>query len=214
VRLLIDHLKELLSMFYEQGELQPTDIVLDKIKSSEGMDGGFLYFINLFNSLDLPESLKPEAFSKNSRAGRRYYLTQFIKPRWAPDVIQTINKKLDYESFDPSKHFNIHIEPQFSPLTNRFDIFLHFETNPYLPVKKATNKLDPVNYKKYLEIRSRFADKIKTAAIRDFSVGGGSNQIGKANIEIDSQNLCQVKESLQNTILNIAHAIDKIIDSK
>ena len=212
VRQLTDNLIELLTLFYDQGRLQPEDIVLEKLEDSEGMDGGFLYFTNLLNSLNLPQTLKPKEFSKNSKTGRRYYLTQLIKPNWAPEEIKASNRGLDYKSFDPSKHFNIHIEPQFSPLNNRFDIFLHFETNPYLPVKEARQYLDPIKYKEYLEIRSNFSEKIKLADIKAFRVGGRSNQIGKAIIDIGGKNLSQAQGCLKNTISNIAHAVDKIIE--
>ena len=203
---LLNHWLDLIELFYKKSQIDEGDIVLEKLQDEDGLDGSYLYFRAFLSKLALPNDLKNEGFFRASQQGRRYYGAIFSKDSWHPSEMEENHGSW---TLDPEKVFNIHFEPQFNVLSGIFNIYLHYEVNPYETLTWVRNNIPKTQYEKYISRREKFVQLLIETGIKKWEFGGGSNQIAK--VQLDFNNL-SVREAL-NKIEEIFGETSKAIDS-
>lgn len=116
-------------------------------------------FEKYFNSLS--ETLKKRfgfevSYANANNVDGDQYLLLFGKPEWVrlrmPSNIASFS---DEEQQKFSKTRNVHIEINWTPSRNRISIFVHYETNPYLP-EKDLKKLSKYMYEDFYKFKNDF----------------------------------------------------------
>jgi len=102
---------ECLGEFYSAGTLKDDDLLITKFVSGTTLDSGYLSFSGFFRSIG-PAGLEPSGTWRSSPQGRPFYGIQYRKASWFPNEVPSGN----WQKFEPSKHFDIHIECQFHRL--------------------------------------------------------------------------------------------------
>src|SRR5579884_2533996 len=118
---------ELLRRFYKSAELKDDAnlfAALGCARENE-LDSGFLLFCRFMESIDLPQGMVLKGSQRQSREGRRYYLTHFRKKAWAPSEMFRDGAKW---RLDPDTCFDIHVQPQYDVLGHKLVVYLHYET--------------------------------------------------------------------------------------
>ena len=198
----------LVKSFYSKSRIHPEDKICEKLQDDDGLDGGHLYFRQILSQLTLPEGLQIEGFFRDSRQGRRYYGTVFSKNLWHPGKLTESNGKW---SLEPDRVFNIHFEPQFSVLNGMFSIFLHYEINPYETAAWARKHIPSEQYDKYLKRRSRFVAALSEANAKDWTFGGGTNQIAKVRMDFQSLSSRDAQTAIERIFSECSISIDQIL---
>ena len=199
---------DLLARFYQTGRLRATDILLERLRENDPLEGSFLAFRSFMHSVPCPPGLSYLGSWRSSQAGRRYYLAQFGKGTWQPSEMDQSGQtwRLDSETC-----FNIHIEPQFNVLSGKFSIFLHYETNPYVPQKAARSSLGRGDFDAYGMQRGRFVSVFRTVCPSDCAVGVGWNQIAKATLSLDGLSVEASFRRFGDLFRRISKAVDKTL---
>ncbi len=206
---LMDDWLTLLEKFYEKSRIADNDILVGKLHDEEhDLDGGYLYFRTFVAGLNLGNGLKKGGCFRNSGQGRHYYATTISKEGWHPGVIRSTNGSyfLDLETV-----FNIHFEPQFHVLNGKLDIYLHYELNPYHPVKWANANLPVDQYEAYKQRRNRFYDLLEDNAPRQWKLGNHSNQLAKVEIDFQGYTMKDALVELEQLFEEASYCIDKVL---
>lgn len=200
---------ELVDSFYKNSIVDEKDILYEKLQDHDGLDGGYLYFRTFLSSLELPNGILNEGFFRDSRQGRRYYGAIFSKDSWHPAEMKENN---GYWSIDPDKVFNIHFEPQFDVLNGIFNIYLHYEINPYQTASWAKENLPREQYAKYKDKREKFAKELKSEGLPKWVFGGGSNQIAKVQLDFQNHSAKDAIMEIESIIDKTSQAIDSVLE--
>ena len=198
----------LVKRFYAKSIIYPDDKICEKLQNDDGLDGGYLYFRTFLSQLILPESLGIEDLFRDSRQGRRYYGAVFSKDGWHPGEVTQVN---DTWSLDSNKVFNIHFEPQFNVLTGGFNIYLHYEINPYETAAWAKKHIPAEQYNKYLIRRSRFVELLAETGTKEWIFGGGTNQVAKVQLDFQELSAIKVKNMIEKIFSDTSKAIDYVL---
>lgn len=210
VNKLTSDLCELLEQFYNYATTSPTDKALDKLQAENSLDASYLYFKAVMDQLKLPARLEFEFTFRDSRQGRRYYGAVLSKEEWHPaEMTEAGDGKW---SLNPERCFNIHIEPQFNVLSGVLNLFLHYEINPYETEAWAVKNILEADYQAYSDRRNKFINALQAADIAGLIIGGGSNQIAKAALEISEEmQLNDMLKMIEGFIDKVGAAVDRII---
>jgi hypothetical protein len=210
---LVEALYELLWEFYEHGNIRSDDLLIDRLASSGqgALDGGYLAFLSFLQELELPRGVEVDSPFRQSRRGRKYYGVTISKPDWRSAII-------DYFSgpnwtLEPDNH-HIHIEPQFNVLSSDFELFVHYETNHYQPVRSLHANVPPEQYAEYKHRRSAFAKRFAALAPPELKIGGRSNQIAKANLSLGDRTVKESSQIVSALIAKAATAIDDAVEQE
>lgn len=205
---LIDDWNDLVKQFYQCGTINQDDIITEKLSMSDDLDGGYLYFRSMLSELTFPVGLEVEYFFRSSRQGRHFYGAVISKDSWHQKEMSKINGKWQLNG---DADFNIHFEPQYNVLNGMFNLFLHYEVNPYETEKWVLNNIDSKQYDYYKMIREGFAHKLKAQNIKGLIFGGGSNQIAKASFNFQNKKNLEVQEMIVDFIAKVTDGIDSIL---
>lgn len=195
----------LLDVFYSKASVAAQDILLDKLQEYDPLEGNYLYFKAFIAGLPLSYNLRVESTFRSSAQGRRFFGAQISKASWHPGEMR------DGSDFDGTRHFHVHFEPQFDYLNGILNVYLHYEVNPYQPLNWVTKHIPSVKYDVYCTIRDRVVEALRLRHIPEFVIGGRSNQIGKAKLELKGATVSQARELIASAIGNMAAHIDQIL---
>lgn len=199
----------LVKCFYEREHVAPSDIFHDKLTDESGLDAGYLYFQNALKQFRLPNALEIEYCFRTSRQGRRFYGAVISKDTWHPEEMKEVNGAWE---INPQKCFNIHIEPQYNVLTGIFNLYLHYEINPYEPEQWVKDNIKESQYNRYIERRTLFISLLSSRNLPGWNFVGGSNQIAKVSLDSGKTTFAKIKTMIQNEIENISKSIDEVLD--
>ncbi len=199
---------DLVQQMYRAGQLNEEDEVLARLRSSGTTDGSYLYFRSLFRQSSLPPDLTILKFDKTSQQGRRYFLAVISKPHWHPSVMYPQDEQY---RLDPDTSFHIHFEPQFNVLNGSLNLYIHYEVNPYQTKPWALKNVHKADYAGYANRRDRFVDALESLAPKSLILGGGSNQIAKVPLSLDSVRYPAFKKQIEDTLAETSDTIDHIL---
>jgi len=204
--LLIRDWISMLGRFYSRENIDPEDLIQNKLRDDSELDSGYLYFRSFFKKIDLPNNLVVKEFFRTSQKGRHYYGAIISKNLWCSNLMERIDDKYDIED-----SFNIHFEPQYDVLNKRFNLFLHYEVNPYETNEWVQKNATESSLDKYEKRRMEIRDKLKKANPKDWLFTGGTNQIAKIPLKIGNRTTLQVEQYLINMIQEMSNQIDAIL---
>lgn len=196
---------ELVRDFYDSANLAPDREILSALGSDLGLEGNFLLFCRLMESLKTPQGLSYWGAWRGSHPGRRYFLAQFGKDSWAPEEMRKHGRKW---SLDAKACFNIHIEPQYNVLGGNFAVYLHYETNPYQPLRWLRVNVVQHDFEAYNKRRDAFIRNIRSSPPGGLRIGGRNNQIGKVQFSLEGLTLKQAKAKLSGVLATLTTAVD------
>lgn len=199
-QLVLRHWHELLGRFYAKATFQPDDKFFEKLANNDSLDGSYLFFCAFLEDVVAKLKLRNSHLQlrhtyRASQQGRHYYGAHITNPRWHP----------------PNSEFDLHFEPQFNLLEGTLDLFLHYETNPYMPKAEAEKRMSEKCLKVYREQRTQFAEELKK---HKFSQGkwqfrNGWNMIAKAITFVDCG---KTVEEVQNELVTLFEAAEAPIN--
>lgn len=208
---LLQDWRQILAEFYDRGQIHPRDVVTEKLKDSSGLEGGYLYFQKLINSLILPEGVEIRKYDKESHPGRRYFYAKIGRPSWAPAPMQKVASG-NYR-INPHRNFDLHVEPRFNPLDGVLHLYLHYEISPYRPAPWVRKNTDPAEYQQYLDVRRQFAKRLKDCRVEDLRITVSdrwTNMIGKSEYDYTGRMYPDVKRQLEQFIRNVTENVDSL----
>ncbi len=167
---------QLVREFYDASKLALGRDFLVAMSSETDLEGNFLLFRRFMETVQLPPGRSRRRIARESRPGRRYYLAMFGRKSWAP--VRMIEKGEKWH-LDRTDCFDIHIQPQYDVFERKFAVYLHYETNPYHPLRWLEVNLDSSDYTAYCRRRNSFVEQFRSHAPSEVTIGGRNNQIGK-----------------------------------
>lgn len=201
---------ELIKDFYDCELSNDSALFREVLTKNNELEGSYLSFKSIFNSIALPSQLSIDFFYRASNSGRRYYGAVITKPEWYSEEVLPINDKKALGTFKCDKNYFIHLEPQYDTIKNILTIPLHYEMNPYLPEREAKEIVLPDILERYKMDRNKFISYMQNMEIESFEFGGGWNQIGKLNIATDGNATIRAfKEKFVYFIEKVAYSVDK-----
>jgi hypothetical protein len=208
-RLLSDWL-ELVADFYSFETTDPDDLLLERLQADNGLEGNFLYFTSFVRGLHLPPGLDLEDWFRSSQTGRRYFGAVISKPDWHPE--EMVPTPSGGWHIDATKHYNIHIEPQFNVLAGVLSLYIHYEINPYRPNHWFVENVSANERQAYLDARQRFVSSLEKRRPANLAIGGGCNQIAKATYDFTGASTAAAAREVERLIESASAAIDCALD--
>ncbi|MEA1995744.1 MAG: hypothetical protein U9N18_06355, partial [Campylobacterota bacterium] len=202
---LIDDWNELLSRFYQCRSINHDDIATNKLSGTDNLDGGYLYFRSMLSELTFPPGLEVEDCFRSSRQGRRFYGAVISKDDWHPTEMSEVNGKWQLNG---GSDYNIHFEPQYNVLNGIFNLFIHYEVNPYETEKWVLKNIKFNQYNHYKAVRESFIQDLEARNVKGLIFGGGSNQIAKASFNFQDKSTSEIQTMLQDFMGKVSHEID------
>ena len=144
---------DVLEHFYASEQLDAGEQVAQRLSDAHTPDAGYLAFRTLIRSILLPPELALDHPFRQSQKGRRYYGAAVTKPRWKTEPFDDRGRRWTL----PKDNRRIHIEPQYDVLGRTLKVHIHYETNPYHPVKKLRERVPQDQYEMYTSRRNAFA---------------------------------------------------------
>ena len=86
--------------------------------------------------------------------------------------------------------YSIHFEPQFDLLKSRMNVFLHYETNPYLTQRQARTELPAPAFRRHLDRKERFRVALAAARPEGLRMSGHPNQNCKLEVDWGYGEMC------------------------
>lgn len=209
--LLTDSWRALLETFYSKARPLDDDFLLAQLQEADPIEGNYLYFKSFIASLSLPDDLSLEYTFRASARGRRFFGAIISKPSWHPAEMQEVDGRWQ---FDGTRHFNIHFEPQFHYLKGVLELYVHYEINPYHPVKWVRKNIDASAYRAYEVARADFVRELESKRIPNLTIGGGSNQIAKARHTLENETVRGAREAISAFIHEVALNVDAILSAE
>ncbi len=179
---------ELLEKFYASEHLDPGEVFAEKLSNMPALDGGYLAFRSLIHSLSLPSRLASDHLFRKSEKGRKYYGAALTKPEWKTQPFDDSGGWWPL----PKDNRRIHIEPQYHVLDQTLKVYIHYETNPYHPVRELREHAAPDQYEAYRARRDAFIRHFADLNTAPFRVGGGSNQLASAAVSLARSTVTEV----------------------
>jgi len=208
-QLLLDAWTSLLAKFYSKNFISPEDILLAKLQETDPLEGNYLYFKSFVQSLPLERGLEVEFTFRSSARGRRYFGAVISKPSWHSGEMQETE---GVYQLNANRHFNIHFEPQFHYLKGIMELYLHYEVNPYHTAEWVVKHVPTAQYNNYASVRERFIEALRSKGITGLLIGGGSNQIAKAHLNINEASVSRACKEISEVINQVAVHIEEIVD--
>jgi hypothetical protein len=206
VKLLAKSWADLLIGFYNAANVNPTDILVERMQHPGPLDEAFLVFRNFMRSVTLPTGISVRSL-RYSAQGRKNYKAQFGKASWSPSEIA---KRGEQWRLDPETCFNIHIEPTLNVLDGNFSVSLHYETNPYLKETDAARTLNADDLEGYRRKRSEFVWAFRE--VRPIGLTPAQCdlwcQVGKSDFSINNLTVAESQESFSVLLADIVAAVD------
>lgn len=197
----------LLKSFYEHDNLKMSEPVMVMLQD-DPLEGGYLYFNRIMQAVN-PVGLEFNWCDRSSRQGRRFYLANFSKANWQAGRWIAGSGQWSFDR--PERHFNIHIEPQFSPLNGQLKVYLHYETNEYETEEWTRKNLLPAHLEAYLLRRSTFVEKLAAIKHPSLVVGGRWNQVARSTISLDGMSTEAAVRELTACFSEITEAVDLVL---
>jgi hypothetical protein len=203
---LLQDWNECLDEFYTAGSLDENDILMDKLTSETALDSGYLSFAEFFSSIR-PRGLEVSGTWRSSPQGRPFFGIQYRKASWCPNELTSAN----WARFNPSKHFDIHIECQFHRLHERLDVLVHYETRPYRPQLESV--LSTRQFNTHMTRRTDFKAALAELLPGTFIVASerSINQIVRLNISLTKASVRDTRLRLSRLLSGTAKAIDQAL---
>lgn len=208
---LIDDWNELLSKFYQCGSINHDDVATNKLTGTDNLDGGYLYFRSMLSELTFPPGFGVEYYFRSSRSGRRFYGAVISKDDWHPTEMSEVGGKWQLNG---DSDFNIHFEPQYNVLNCIFNLFIHYEVNPYETEKWVLNNIGSSQYDHYKSVRDNFVRNLEARNIEGLIFGGGSNQIAKTSFNFQNKLTSEIQAMLQDFMQKVSHEIDFVLSQR
>ena len=206
-QLLLDSWMALLEQFYSKSLARENDLLLARLQEADPLEGNYLYFKSFVDGLSMPDGLSVEETFRSSAKGRRYFGAVISKPSWHPAELEQVHGRWP---LDVARHFNIHFEPQFHYLKGILELYLHYEVNPYQPVKWVRAHVDPSEYAAYEKMREGFVHALGNRGISGLKIGGRTNQIAKAQLKLENATVRAARELISDFLRTAATHIDAI----
>ncbi len=199
---LLGPLFEVYDKFYTSAVISDQDNLIDKLNEESDLNTAYAYFKSFFSSLSLPDGIKLKFTFNMTGQGRHYFGAQFSKDDWEPSEYNNSQPVLSRDTF------SIHFEPQYNVLSGILNFYIHYEPNPYMPVRKIKNA---PGYKEYLHTREAFIIQFHQISqrIQLFKPFNGSNQIGKIVIDLTDSTLKETKVFLERIMTQLCSVIDE-----
>lgn len=208
---LITALYALLTPFYRRAELNPDGRLLDQLADSDGaaLDGGYLGFLSLLDQLgsQLPTGVRVAYPFRNSEQGRRYYGAVIARPSWESSAI---TKNGSAWALEADNH-NVHLETQFNALSRSFQLFVHYETNPYHPDRMLGKYVPAAQYQAYKQRRESFKARCARLAGAGFTLTNTRLQIARANLSLADATVREATRMIGEHIARATEVIDAAI---
>ncbi|HEY0757623.1 MAG TPA: hypothetical protein VGD59_00010 [Acidisarcina sp.] len=196
---------ECLDEFYAAGSLHNEDALTTKL-SSNVPGAGFLAF-NAFAASIKPAICDSYKSDRSSPQGRPFYLVKFSKSTWHPLALL----QDEWRNFDPSKHFDIHLECQFHLRTKKLNVYIHYETNPYKP--NLGSNISAQRLADHLRRRREFKAALSGLLSDQFVPASNDrvNQIARAPIPLEELTVSDARKQVKRLLSSSADAIDKAL---
>jgi hypothetical protein len=85
--------------------------------------------------------------------------------------------------------------------------------NPYRTAEWVAKHIPRSEHDAYAKRRQRFVEALRTKGLADLSIGGGSNQIGKARLDLAGASVSEARRAIAHVINRVAVHIDDILGS-
>ena len=210
-QLLLNAWMSLLEDFYSNAAISDEDFLLARLQTRDPLDGNYLYFKSFVQGISLQGGLEVENTFRSSAPGRRYYGAVISKPPWHPREMKEIN---GVYQLDAEQNFSIHFEPQFHDLKGVLELYLHYEVNPYQTKAWIDKHVSRTQYDAYTRVRERFIEALRSRGIPDLLIGGRSNQIAKARLQLSDATVTQARNVIAQLINRVAVHIDEMVMAK
>jgi hypothetical protein len=201
---------ELLEEFYAFEHLDSGEVLAGKLSTMHVLDAGYLAFRSLIRSLSLPSGLAPDHFFRRSEQGRKYYGAALTKSQWKTEPFDDIGGRWPL----PKGNRHIHIEPQYNVLEHTLTVYIHYETNPYHPVRKLRANAVPEQYEAYLARRDAFIRSFADIDSTPFQVSADSNQLARVAVSLSGRTVTEVLQEMQKLIGVAAEAVDQALTAE
>jgi hypothetical protein len=199
-----------LEHFYASEHLDAGEQVAHRLSDAHARGSGYLAFRTLIRSILLPPELTLDHLFRQSQKGRRYYGAAVTKPRWKTEPFDDSGRRWTL----PKDNRRIHIEPQYDVLGPTLKVHIHYETNPYHPVKKLGERVPQDQYEIYTSRRNAFAQQLAGADIAAFRLSVHSNQLGIAEVSLLDATVADAQEQMQALIEAATRAVDQALDAE
>jgi hypothetical protein len=198
---------ELLEEFYASEQLDPGEVFAEKLSNMHALDAGYLAFRSLIYSLSLPPGLAPDHLFRRSEKGRKYYGAALTKPEWKSEPFDDNGERWPL----PKDNRCIHIESQYLVLKQTLKVYIHYETNPYHPVRELKEHVAPDQYETYRGRRDAFIRHFADIDTTRFRVGGGANQLASAVVSLADTTVAEAQQEMQKLIEVAAEAVNQTL---
>lgn len=209
---LMTALYEVLTRFYSHSDLQDDDDFLTQLGATQAgtLDGGYLGFTTFLKRLSLPGNLEVEYTFRGSKQGRRFYGALITKDSWKSAPIEHSEGSWAL----PANNHHIHLEPQYNALSSDFQLYIHYETNPYAPRKIIASRVSPTELAAYDQRRQFFKSLFAAAAGQEFKLHGGTkqhNQIAKVKLLLSGRTVKESEDLVVESLRTATDVIDTIL---
>jgi len=198
---------ELVEEFYRSGRVRDADGLISALTRASELDGGFLYFRKWLGGVEWGYELHPVSFFRSSARGRRFYGVTVKKSAWELG-------RMDVEASGKfpmrSDAVSVHFEFQFDLLSARANLYLHYEPNPYRPVRWMKRNVTEESYLEYQHVRDRFKRLLADAAPESWKVGGRSNQIAKLRVDLSQASTGEATNAIQQAVAEMGPIVDRV----
>lgn len=201
---------DVLEHFYDSEHLDADEQVAQKLSDAQAPDAGYLAFCTLIRSISFPPDVALDHLYRQSQKGRRYCGAAATKPRWKTEPFDDSGRRWTL----PKDNRRIHIEPQYDVLGPTLKVHIHYETNPYHPVKKLGERVPQDQYEIYTSRRNAFAQQLAGADIAAFRLSVHSNQLGIAEVSLLDATVADAQEQMQALIEAATRAVDQALDAE
>jgi hypothetical protein len=201
---------DVLECFYASEHLGADEQVAQKLSDAHVPGAGYLAFRTLIRSTSLPPEVALDHLYRQSQQGRRYYGAAVTKPGWKSEPFDDSGRRWAL----PADNRRIHIEPQYNFLNQTLKVHIHYETNPYHPVRKLRERVPQDQYEIYTSRRNAFAQHLAGADIAPFRLSVHANQLAIAEVSLLDATVAHAQEQMQTLIEDATRAVDQALDAE
>ena len=213
LKLLLHDFYEKMLDFYKDLDVKDDDILLDILKENTDKEKIFIRFKNIMQKC-LTEINKTnnvyfsDYIGKAGGKGRESFVCKISQKEWMGEKAELIDNLYNISE----NTFDIHVEASYDIMNKNMNLYLHYEVNPYISVRKAKQRSINNGYDKYLIqrniIKTKIHNNIKKYNDFDIKSRNGSNQIAKIQLRISSNTT--VKEFIDNVSFYVVVVSDFI----
>jgi len=207
--------------FYSTAAAGTTDLIFHRLPELAGhnpLDSSYLYFRSFASALRLPDAFEAECY-KSGGLGRQQYGMQIYKPSWCSCnfrmEITRQNGSWVATKFHPNRDISLHLELIYNRLAKEdVAVYLHYETNPYLPDRdlRASLEQNPVQYDSFKRQREQFIERVKPI-FQEMGIAdagrSGSNTVVRFNTQLYDLGLRDINNELSSLLDRICPIVDE-----